>query len=108
MSVPARASTPARLLLPNAPALVAGPGRGTLLTPDGELLTLPAAELVRGVDGMAEGIPAAPDGGRLSKFRPGGLLVAHAGGDAGMFSAIVGGWVAGATGSVPVTREVRA
>jgi ATP-dependent DNA helicase DinG len=36
-----------RLLLPDAPALVAGFGRGALLTPDGELLTLPAAEIER-------------------------------------------------------------
>ncbi|MBY0332213.1 MAG: ATP-dependent DNA helicase [Acetobacteraceae bacterium] len=36
-----------RLLLPRAPALVAGQGRGALLTPDGELLTLSAAELAR-------------------------------------------------------------
>jgi hypothetical protein len=33
--------------------------------------------------------------------------VTHAGGDAGLFSAIIGGWVSGETGSVPVTREVR-
>ncbi len=38
---------PPRLLLPEAPALVAGFGRGALLTPDGELLTLPAAEIAR-------------------------------------------------------------
>src|SRR4028118_141731 len=31
-----------RLLLPEAPALVAGYGRGTLLTADGEILSLPA------------------------------------------------------------------
>jgi ATP-dependent DNA helicase DinG len=36
-----------RLLLPEAPALVAGFGRGALLTPEGELLTLPAAEIAR-------------------------------------------------------------
>jgi ATP-dependent DNA helicase DinG len=45
-----RAAVPARqprLLLPDAPALVAGFGRGALLTPDGELLTLPAAEVGR-------------------------------------------------------------
>lgn len=36
-----------RLVLPQAPALVAGYGRGTLLTPDGELLTLSTAELAR-------------------------------------------------------------
>ncbi len=34
---------PGRLVLPAVPALVAGHGRGVLLTPDGELLTLPAA-----------------------------------------------------------------
>ncbi len=37
--------SPTRLLLPPAPALVAGYGRGTLLTPDGEILSLSAAEL---------------------------------------------------------------
>ncbi len=40
-------STAPRLLLPDAPALVAGFGRGALLTPDGELLTLPAIEIGR-------------------------------------------------------------
>ena len=42
----------------------------------------------------------------LPKFRPDGLLIVHAGGGAGLFSAIIGGWVNGATGSQPVTREV--
>ena len=41
----------------------------------------------------------------LPKFRPGGLLVVHAGGDAGLFSAIVGGWVSGDAGSAPVTTR---
>jgi ATP-dependent DNA helicase DinG len=36
-----------RLLLPPAPALVAGHGRGALLTPDGEILTLSAAGITR-------------------------------------------------------------
>jgi hypothetical protein len=45
--------------------------------------------------------------GRTPKFRPGGLLIAHAGGRAGMFSAVIGGWVGGSKGSQPVTREVR-
>lgn len=44
---PRSGPTPVRLLLPGAPALVAGYGRGTLLTPDGELLALSAAELHR-------------------------------------------------------------
>jgi len=42
----------------------------------------------------------------VPKFRDGGLLIAHAGGTAGMFSAIVGGWSSGPAGSEPVTREV--
>jgi hypothetical protein len=43
----------------------------------------------------------------LPKFRDGGLLLVHAGGGAGLFSAIIGGWANGATGSQPVTREIR-
>ena len=72
-----------------------------------DLLQLPGSELVRGAGGIAEGIPEALAGATLPKFRPGGLLIVHAGGQAGMFSAIIGGWVSGATGSQPVTLEVR-
>ena len=71
------------------------------------LLLLPADELRRGAGGMAEGVPPAAEGLDLPKFRPGGLLVVHAGGDAGLFSAVVGGWVSGEAGSTPVTTEVR-
>ena len=45
-------------------------------------------------------------GAEVPKFRPGGLLIVHAGGTAGLFSAIIGGWVSGSAGSEPVTREV--
>jgi hypothetical protein len=34
------------------------------------------------------------------------ILLAHAGGDAGLFSMVYGGWVAGEIGSEPVTRSV--
>jgi hypothetical protein len=73
-----------------------------------ELLQLPAEEIVRGAGGIAEGMPEAlcQPGTTLPKFRPGGLLIAHAGGGAGLFSAIIGGWASGAIGSEPVTREV--
>ncbi|MFM7224364.1 MAG: thioredoxin, partial [Actinomycetota bacterium] len=73
------------------------------------LLELPAEEIVRGADGIAEGMPEAlcAPGTRLPKFRPGGLQIVRAGGGAGMFSAIIGGWASGAVGSEPVTREVR-
>lgn len=70
------------------------------------LLTLPADDLIRGVDGIEEGVPPELAGRRLPKFRDGGLLIAYAGGGAGLFSAIIDGWVGGARGSIPVTREV--
>lgn len=69
-----------------------------------ELLLLAPEELARGGDGIAEGMPA-PSQAR-PKFRPGGLLVAVAGGGAGKFSAVLGGWVGGAGGSSPVTRVI--
>jgi hypothetical protein len=73
-----------------------------------ELLLLPGAELVEGAGGIAEGAPPAFADASLPKFRPGGLGIVHAGGAAGLFSAIIGGWPAsGPTGSQPVTREVR-
>lgn len=86
----------------------AGWDRARLVAELQALLTLPSDELLRGVGGIAEGIQERLAGIELPKFRPGGLLVVHAGGDAGLFSAVVGGWVSGDTGSAPVTREVRA
>jgi hypothetical protein len=66
----------------------------------------PGSQLVTGALGMTEGIPEALRAASLRKFRDDGLLLVHAGGRAGLFSAIIGGWVNGATGSQPVTREV--
>ena len=71
-----------------------------------ELLTIPGTEMVRGAGDCAEGLPEGFAGSPIPKFRPDGLLIVHAGGTAGLFSAIVGGWVAGDTGSQPVTKEV--
>jgi hypothetical protein len=70
------------------------------------LLQIPGAELVRGADGIEEGLPAGVAEMTIPKFGPDGLLIVHAGGKAGLFSAIVGGWVNGATGSRPVTKEI--
>ncbi|MGH2686874.1 MAG: thioredoxin family protein [Actinomycetota bacterium] len=72
------------------------------------LLQLPGAEIVRGAGGIAEGVPEAFADATLPKFRPGGLLIVHTGGGAGLFSAIIGGWASGAVGSQPVTHEVLA
>ncbi|HYN33472.1 MAG TPA: thioredoxin [Ilumatobacteraceae bacterium] len=70
-------------------------------------LNRPGSDLVRGADGMAEGLPAGfADAPSLPKFRPGGLMLAYAGGGAGLFSEIIGGWANGEVGSAPVTRAV--
>ncbi|MEM7336948.1 MAG: thioredoxin, partial [Chloroflexota bacterium] len=70
--------------------------------------TRPGSDIVRGAGGNAEGLPAQFGGATLPKFRPGGLTVVHAGGTAGMFSAVIGGWVnSGARGSVPVSVKIR-
>jgi hypothetical protein len=72
-----------------------------------ELLQAPGEDLVRGAGGIAEGVPEAfASAAALPKFRPGGLLVVHCGGRAGLFSAIIGGWANGSIGSQPVIKEI--
>jgi hypothetical protein len=85
----------------------AGWDRARLVAELAALLQLPGSEIVRGAGGMAEGVPEVFESATLPKFRPGGLLVVHAGGTAGLFSGIVGGWASGKVGSEPVTKEVR-
>jgi hypothetical protein len=72
----------------------------------GELLQIPGSEVIRGAGGIAEGLPEHLANATLPKFRPGGILVVHCGGGAGLFSAIIGGWAGGALGSQPVLREI--
>ncbi len=70
----------------------------------------PAGELVRGAGGIAEGLapewvsgPATP----VAKFAAAErILLAYAGGDAGLFSMVVGGWVSGEAGSAPQSVSV--
>jgi hypothetical protein len=87
----------------------AGWSKARLVERLGELLLARGEEIARGAGGIAEGIPlpAAAKERPFPKFRPGGLLIVHAGGPAGLFSAVIGGWASGATGSQPVLREVR-
>jgi hypothetical protein len=85
----------------------AGWDRDRLLAELQDRLVLQGADIVRGAGGIAEGVPVAFQDQPLPKFRPGGILLVHAGGRAGLFSAIIGGWANGATGSQPVSREVR-
>jgi len=67
-----------------------------------ELTVRPGHELVRGAGDIPEGIPEAMGELDLPKFRPNGLHIVHCGGAAGLFSAIIGGWVNGEMGSDPV------
>ena len=72
-----------------------------------ELLQIPGRELVPGASGMTEGTAGEIDDQVLAKFRADGLNIVRAGGAAGKFSAIIGGWAAtGVKGSVPVTKEI--
>jgi hypothetical protein len=72
----------------------------------GSLLQIDGSEIVHGAGGIAEGLPEAFAGSTLPKFRDGGLLIVHAGGGAGLFSAIIGGWASGSLGSEAVTVGV--
>ncbi len=68
----------------------------------------PADDVMPGVDGIAEGTSAFAAGTMARKFRDGGLMIVRAGGGAGMFSGIIGGWLAsGEKGSSPVTKEIK-
>jgi hypothetical protein len=84
----------------------AGWSRATLISELQARLQLAGSEIVRGAGGITEGVPESLRDAVLPKFRDGGLLICHAGGGAGLFSAIIAGWASGPTGSVPVTKEV--
>ena len=72
----------------------------------GAHLMVETNDILTGSRGIDDGLPATLAGLTLPKFRPGGLLVVHAGGPAGLFSAIVGGWLNGPMGSDPTSREI--
>lgn len=72
------------------------------------LLLLDGDALVHGAGDIEEGMPPAFAGLPLPKFRDGGLQIVHAGGTAGLFSAIIGGWASGALGSEVVTHPIDA
>ena len=73
-----------------------------------DALTRPGRELIRGASGVAEGLDPALAEETVPKFWPQGLLIVRAGGPAGLFSAICGGWPAGRNPEElqPVTRPI--
>ena len=71
-----------------------------------ELMT-PGANIIRGANDIAEGMPAKFKDKMLTKFRDDGLHIVTTGGTAGMFSAIIGGWVAsGERGSQLTSQKI--
>lgn len=72
-----------------------------------ELCMLDGDEIARGAGGIEEGLPESVRGNKLPKFKPGGLFVVHCGGGAGLFSAILPGWVSGTVGSQTLMREIQ-
>ncbi|MFM7685506.1 MAG: thioredoxin [Actinomycetota bacterium] len=107
-----------KLVLAFDAVLVVGPEHARVFADEGwdrervlhelhQRLQLPGAEQVHGAGEMAEGVPAHVRDATLPKFRSGGILLVHVGGGAGLFSAIIGGWANGSTGSQPITHRVR-
>ena len=73
-----------------------------------EATTRPGSEIVAGLDGIGEGVPHERAAERVPKFHDDGLMIVRAGGQAGLFSAILPGWLAGRNKLElqPVTKEV--
>ena len=72
--------------------------------------TRPGKDLIKGAHGLSEGIDPSRAGEMVPKFwEDHGLLVVRAGGDAGLFSAIISGWIAGRFHDDvrPVTMEIK-
>ena len=69
-------------------------------------LQLETDDLIRGADGIDEGLPEAFSGNTIGKFWPGGIHVVHAGGATGLFSMAFSGWVPPPKGSVCTTKEI--
>ncbi|HVS28692.1 MAG TPA: thioredoxin family protein [Solirubrobacteraceae bacterium] len=88
----------------------AGWGRERVLDELFERTTTPASELMRGAGGSPEGVDpqyVSDPQMAVAKFAaPDRILLAYAGGDAGLFSMVFGSWAAGEIGSAPVTRSV--
>jgi len=55
----------------------------------------PGREILAGLDGIGEGVPASRAGEMIPKFHDDGLVVVRAGGPAGLFSGVLPGWLAG-------------
>ncbi len=70
--------------------------------------TRPGAEVVRGAGGVGEGVAESRRDELVPKFHPDGLLLVRAGGQAGLYSAVLAGWPGGRAkeDSFPITKEI--
>jgi hypothetical protein len=84
----------------------AGWSKARLIAELHELTTVPAEDVLVGTDGITAGMPENTRGTRLPKFRKDGLYVVHAGGVAGLFSAILDGWAPSSSSRI-TTKEVK-
>ena len=72
-----------------------------------ERLQISGRDLGMGTDGDAKPVSAKSSSSLAPKFRPEGIQLIRAGGDAGLFSAIIPGWLMkGSLGCDPVTKEI--
>ncbi|MDX1490128.1 MAG: hypothetical protein R3332_02505 [Pseudohongiellaceae bacterium] len=72
-----------------------------------DALRTPGKDIIRGAGGITEGMPESFADKDVDKFRKQGLHILCAGGKAGFFSAIVGGWAAsGERGSQLVSQQI--
>lgn len=69
-------------------------------------LQIETDDIIRGVDGIEEGLPPEMAGHTLPKYAPGGIHVVHAGGSTGLFSMAFSGWIPTRLGSVCTTKEI--
>jgi hypothetical protein len=74
-----------------------------------EATTRPGREILAGIDGIGEGVPASQSDVMVPKFYEGGLQVVRAGGPAGLFSGVLPGWLAGRNKAELqlVTKEIK-
>ncbi len=73
-----------------------------------DALRRPGTDVIKGAHGIGEGVDPSRRNDMVDKFWPEGLLIVHAGGQAGLFSAICAGWTGGRFRheSKTVTREI--
>ncbi len=87
----------------------AGWDRDRILAELHSALRRPGSDVIQGAHGIGEGVSPSRQAEMVDKFWPEGLILVHAGGQAGLFSAICAGWTGGRFrhDSMTVTKEIQ-